>query len=392
MQSIAHKRAHRGHGRLIAVSLIRGVAGPGLNSSLGIFFPVVSAFLGVGVGALSWSVSIGALAGMLFLPLAPRLLDVLGLRFTALIGILSVALSFFALGFAPRLFWWYLLAVPFGMGTVLIVNLLGPLVLEHEGGSLGASLGWMMTLAGLVAIPVQPLLTSAIALGGSRSGYIIGGVFALAVMLPCVLALPCTKTDRRVQEATEEGMARLPFLLLYLLLFIIVACNAFHQHIATLGGERGLSVAALSLSLSLSMGGAAVGGILLGYVTHRCGGATGGYLTLVLAVGAVLLFLFGGDRTVRFSLACFLHGVSSAAIGITTQTLAREQCGSGYRRTLSRLLTAVPLATVVVTPLWGGIYDHTGSYTPALQLLLVLLAGGVLCLAAFSLCRKRALS
>ncbi len=376
----------RGHMReLIAVSLIRGVAGPGLNSSLGIFFVSASAVLGVGVGTLAWSVSAASLAGMLFLPAASRVYERMGLRMTALLGVLLVGLSYLSLAFCTHIAWWFILAVPFGIGTVLIVNLLGPLALDRSADSYGSSLGWMMTLAGLAAIPLQPLVTWAISFGGSRAGYLLGGAFALAVMLPCVFVLPpAAHKETSPPRAPEAHLTGRDFTLLYVLLVVIVGYNAFHQHIAALGKNLSLSSGQIGLALGLSAAGAAVGGLLIGYMTRRAGGTGGGYLTLAVGGSAVLLFLWGGGTPFFFSLAAFLHGVASAAIGITVQSLARERCRTSFGRTLSRLLTAGPLATVIFTPLWGMIYDRTGSYTVALAAMLAMLAVGAGSLALFT--------
>ncbi len=379
---MARRTEKRGVQGLLAVSLIRGVAGPGLNASLGIFFPTVAAMLGASVGALSWSVSIASLAGMLFLPLAPRMYVWLGVRHTAVLGVLLVSVSFFLTGFARGLVWWYVLAVPFGIGTVLVVNMLGPLVLSRSEEGYGSALGRMMTLAGLVAIPVQPLITAAITRGGSRAGYVVGGVTALLVMLPGALILPrrARAAEGTVHEEAPSDMAPHVFLLLFILLIVIVATNAFHQHIAVFGRLHGHHDTTIGASLAVSVVGAAVGGLLLGHVTHRFGGLSGGYLTLVVGAAAAGLFLVGGRHAVWFSFACFLHGVASAAIGITVQYLARERCRQGYDRVLARLLTAIPLATVVATPLWGAMYDRTGGYTVVLWSLLALAAIGGVCL------------
>ncbi len=372
---------------LVSISVIRGLAGPGLNSSLGIFFPTVAAMLGVGVGTVSWSVSIASLAGMLFLPVSACVFRRLGVRVTSLLGVLLVSLSYLLHAFASHILWWYVLAVPFGIGTVLVVNLLGPLVLDGEGVGLGSSLGRMMTIAGVVAIPIQPLVTSALSHGGVRLGYLLGGGVAFLVMLPCVFVLPGHGEERNsIPRDGGKALHRGEFILLYCLLAVIVASNCFHQHITALGLSQSIGRSTVATGLTLSMIGAAAGGLLLGSVTHHFGGASSGYLTLALGGTAAGLFLLGGGGVV-FMTACFLHGTSSAAIGITAQTLARERCEGEYGQTLARLLTAIPLATILATPLWGMIYDLTADYRFALWCILGLQVFGAGCLFIMS-CKK----
>ncbi len=381
-QAVGEKRVN-GRTILLSISLIRGIAGPGLNSSLGLFFPAVAAAFGVGVGALSWTVGIAAVAGMFFLPFAERLYADLGVRSSAFVGILLLSLSFLLNGVAKDLFALCLFAIPFGMGTVLIVNLLGPLVFgAGETMQIGGALGWMMALSGVVAMVVQPALTFAISFAGWRFGYFIGGGVALYLLLFCLLALPKTAPAPQrvtVQSYSDTGTWRV-FVPLFVLLFVISAFNAFHQHFAVLGRAAGFDAGGVGFALSLSMGGVAVGGLLLGWVTHQFNAVICGYTTLGIGAVSIVLFLIASENSIVFSLAALLHGVASAAIGITVQSLARERCGEDYGRVLAKLLTAIPLATVTATPVFGMVFDQTGSYTSVLWGILCALALGVGCL------------
>ncbi len=367
---------------LLSASVIRGIVGPGLNSSLGIFFPAVAAALGVGIGSLSLTVSVASLAGMLYMSAAGRLFLKLGARKACLIGVCLTCISFALMGFGNSVVWWFLLALPFGMGTVILVNLLGPLLAGETGTRVGGVLGYMMALSGVAAMVLQPVITTLTARVGWRVAYLMGGAVTALVLLLCLFWIP--KEACRKVKSVGEGESPLAIRMsLFFFLAVIAAFNAFHQHMATCADALQYTNGQVGTVLFLSMAGATVGGVIIGHISHRFGALTGGICTLLVGAASVTLYLFGAAQYSWFCLASILHGVASAAIGITAQAVARERCGESYAHVLTFVLRAVPLATVVAMPLYGMVFDMTGSYRIAWWGLLILLcaAGGVLLLA-----------
>ncbi len=372
---------------LVSVSLIRGIVGPGLNSSLGIFFSPVAAALGVGVGSLSLTVAVASLAGMLFLSLAAQMFEAGGVRVAAYCGAVLVCLSFAGQALGGHIVWWYLMAVPFGMGTVLLVNLLGPLYLhasDTEDSSFGARLGWMMALSGVIAVVLQPVLSHLVFQFGWRMGYLIGGIGSLFALLILIRLLP-HRVSASEQSVAEEEQAPLHVpVLLSLYLGVISAFNAFHQQLAVYGQSVGYTARQVGIALSLSMAGAAVGGVLLGFVNHVKGAVFSGYTALAAGAVSLALLLMPNGSYSSFYIATILHGIASAAIGIPAQAILKDTCKGGYSRSLAVLLRAIPLASVIATPLLGYSYDITGSYDVAHWALLALLAVGAVSLLPFT--------
>lgn len=368
-----------------ALALIRGLAGPGLFSSMGVFFPYIAASRGLSLSALSWTVSLAALSGAVFLPAAGKMYERYGARRMTLCGILLTAPVFALFGVAGKLWMTYLLAVPFGCGTVLLVNLMAPLFTERLFGTRqGGALGVLMAGSGAVGAAVQPLLAFWLASRGWQTAYFLLGGTAFCLMLLGFSQLPHLSVTPRDDpsapsaetsrpHATAKNKRRentLVFLTLFLFQGVVTGYSHFRQSFAMFHQTAGFSQGILSLSLTFSMIGAAVGALSWGALTKRRGAAQCGSSVLLLGGISVLLFFFGAETPAAYLIACTLHGVVSAAIGVTVPALARECLPErDYGRALSRVMVSAPLATVLFMQLYGALYDASGSFVSSLWLL-----------------------
>lgn len=374
---------------LVAVSLIRGVCGPGLNSSAGILFPWVREETGMGVGVLSLFMTVAALAGLVTLYAAKWVFARLGSVKIALLGGGLVTLSFCLLGFGNTPVLWCLPAIPFGVGTVLAVNLLGPTVVHdvfHK--DVGLALGVMTTIASLVGAGIHPAFVWLIEGVGWRSAcfYLGGGCFVILLLAWLVFSRLTPKEESREepQKAEYKRVTRsLAGKSLLVFMAVITAFNMFHQHFSTYAKVQGIGTHPLSVALTLSMVGAAIGGILIGKVGDLFGGGYGGLLTLVVGGASCLLFLIG-ESTAAFVTAATLHGVASSGVGVTVPVLAREFFrGEHYTEVLSRVMLGAPISTILSMPLYGILFDRMGTYQVSLvQLLLWLLFAALMLLFA----------
>ena len=379
------KRQWKAYRAVVALALIRGLAGPGLFSSMGVFFPYIAASRGLSLSALSWSVSLAALSGAVFLPMAGRLYERYGTRRMTLCGILLTAPVFALFGVAGKLWMTYLLAVPFGCGTVLLVNLMAPLFTERLFGTRqGSALGFLMAGSGAVGAAVQPLLASWLASRGWQTAYFLLGGTAFCLMLLGFLQLPHfsggtrddpaafpTETSRPHESVQNKRREKTPvFLALFLFQGVVTGYSHFRQSFTMFHHAAGFSRETLSLSLTFSMIGAAVGALSWGSLTKRRGAAQCGSAVLMLGGVSVLLFFWGAENPTVYLVACTLHGVVSAAIGVTVPALARKCLPEkDYGQMLSRVMVSAPLATVLFMQLYGALYDASGSFASSLWLL-----------------------
>lgn len=416
--------AGRREGRraLIPLGVLRGLAGPGLFSSLGVFFPLIAAAGGGSLGSLSLSVSLASVAGACFLPFAGRLYARFDFRRVTLLGALVMTAAYALYAVSPDPVWRAVLSLPLGCGMVMLVNLMAPCYLRLCGADTGSSLGFLVALSGLVGAIFQPLLARALAAWGWRVAYLLFGLGALAVMGAAALLLPpvprgdgahpSAQTPERASDDADAaagvtsdtvadgaddremppGITRAgAFFSLFLFQGVITGFSMFHQHFSTFAAAALLPHRTMTAALTLSMLTAAVGALLLGFFTRRFGVGATGVGVLLLGGASVLLFGFVGGSTAGFLMASALHGAASGAIGVTVPAAARAVYRKEeYSRALSRVMVSSPLFTLLFMQIYGVTYDRTGDFGAALLLLLAsLVLTAAVWARAFSARRER---
>ena len=157
---------------------------------------------------------------------------------------------------------------------------------------------------------------------------------------------------------------------------INAACGVQQQQPSMLGAY-GFASGAVSLMLSVQTAVLALGKIGQGILYGRLGVRRG---------GCAMLMVFAAAFGILLVPALAWPGLMVMALGLGINTtlmplVARQIFGTREYASIWGLMVAVSsVGTVVANPLWGGVFDMTGSYTPALILVPVLL-----CVAAWLL-------
>ncbi|MEG0163943.1 MFS transporter [Anaerorhabdus sp.] len=387
---------------LIAASLIRGVAGPAINASSGVFMTPVAKDLGVGIGQLSLYLSVSSIATLVWLPIAGTLFNKYSVKKIVLLGVFLQTIAFIALGFMSSVWAWYILAVPLAMGAVLLVNLLGPVLVNRWfAKNIGLVMGLMMMITSLLGAVFQPVLTNMISNNGWRFTYIGFGAFALIVMIIIgLLFLKNTPSDKGLKPfgydesalqiskqevkgvSTVKALKSLAFIALLIFMIVLTGFAAFQQHIATFGLGIGLDMSTIGTALSISMIGSAIGSVLIGVLSDRVGIVPTSIGVLGVGLCAVILFFISNGNYVLFVIATFLHGLATSSIGVVAPLLTIKFFGNkDYEKLFSTVMIGSPLASIVLMPLYGYIYDTFGSYTYVFIFLFVaLIIAGILLL------------
>lgn len=398
------KKFHYAWVILIAVSLIRGVSGPALNASSGVFLTPVSNELGIGIGQLSLYLSISSIATLFWLPIAGNLFNKFNVRTIVTCGVLLQTAAFILLGFMNSVWGWYIMAVPLAMGAVLLVNLLGPVLIGRWfAKNVGMVMGLMMMITSLLGAVFQPVFTTLISDRGWRFTYVAFGIFALIFMLVIgYFFLKNKPGDKRLQpfgaeeirqdgntvnEQVKSGVSAgravksIAFYGLLLYMVVLTGFAAFHQHITTFGLGLGFGMSTIGNALAISMIGSAVGSVLIGIFSDRQGILPTSAAVLIIGFVAVILFSVSGSSFLIFAVATFLHGLATSAIGVVAPLLTTKFFGNlEYEKLFSLVMIGSPLASIVLMPLYGFIYDRFGSYRIVFLFLL-----GALAIAAFGL-------
>lgn len=384
---------------LAGIILIRGFAAGGINMTASLFLAPVSQELGMGIGTLSIYFSIMSVVIVLWLPYAGTLINRCPVRPLALVAAVLYALSFAAFGLLDHVAGWYLLSIPQAMGAAILINLLGPILIHrwfpHHTGLV---LGIQMAFVWLFAAVLQPVVSRLIETDGWRGAYFFAGLTTFFVVAAAALLLlrdrpaaqeqPGTGTPERVAAAEDGGGIEIPekvaarsasFVLLLIFMIAMTGAAVFTQHIPTYGGLLGCSLGQAGTAMSLASVGSAIGSIAIGLVCDRIGGLKTCYGIIALWLLAVVGFLFSAGGFAIFAASAFLHGIASSSIAVIAPILTLIFYGKkDYEKIYAKVSMGAPLASILLIPAYGFVYDATGSYLPVLILLLALLcAAGV---------------
>ena len=411
---------------LLGVILIRGFAGGGINMTSGLFLYPVSQEIGVGLGSLSIYFSITSIVTVLWLPFAGKLINKYDIRIVTIAGAILQALSFAGMGFMNAVYGWYLLAIPYAMGATILVSLLGPILINRWfSRNAGMMMGIQMAFVGLFGAVFQPVASSIISLRGWRTGYIYIGAGAFIVVILAALILlknrpedintepfkarsrpvyqDAAKTEGQVQKAKDQGRVSgsneidqvsntpdisekeaLRSTSFYLLLFFMISITGigvFTQHIPTYGSLLGYSARETGNALAYASVGSAIGSIAIGMISDKIGSLKTCYGIIGIGFAAVAGFLFSGSGFLIFGLSTFLHGLISSAIMVLAPILTIKFYGQkDYEKIFAKVSMGAPIASIILIPAYGFIFDLTKSYLAVLAGMMCLLVIAVLCI------------
>ena len=139
----------------------------------------------------------------------------------------------------------------------------------------------------------------------------------------------------------------------------------------------GHDTAQVGLTVSVMTAGSAVGTMLEGLVCSKLGIKKTMIGVIVLyAVGYICMSL---NRGIYVALVFLAFG--SGSIGTLMPIVVRRIFGGrDYAAIWSVVISCSSIASFVASPLWGMVYDFSGSYLPALIAMPFLLTGGMVCL------------
>lgn len=385
----------------------------------GLFLYPVSQEIGVGMGSLSIYFSITSIVMVLWLPFAGKLINKYDIRVVAIAGAVLQALSFAGMGFMNAVYGWYLLAIPYAMGATILVSLLGPILINRWfAKNAGMMMGIQMAFVGLFGAVFQPVTSNIISGRGWRSGYIyIGGAAFIVVVLTALILLKNRPEDIKLKpfgsgsQPDEKGAAEqvheaeqvhdtewiahtldldisereaLRSTSFYLLLFFMIAITGigvFTQHIPTYGSLLGYSTRETGNALAYASIGSAVGSIAIGIISDKIGSLKTCYGIIGIGFVAIAGFLISGSGFLIFSLSTFLHGLVSSSIMVLAPILTIKFYGQkDYEKIFAKVSMGAPIASIILIPAYGFIFDLTESYLVVLIGMISLLVIAVLCI------------
>lgn len=392
---------------LLGLCIIVGLGKSGLNNSAGLFLNPVAKDLGVGIGSLSLYFSISAIVTLVFLPMAGKLMAKYDTKLVLIIAIILQAGAFALFGLMNSVWGWYILAVPLAVGGVIITVIAGPVLINQWfKKSTGLALGILGAAGGLIGAISQPAVGKLIANQGWRASYIIVGVTVIVIVVPIILLLIRTSSkDKKTlpygAEASNssQGVVNSPednkgvtlavarkslaFYSLVIFFFLVTSVASFSMHIPTYLMNKGFDVTFAGNIMGTYMVGVMIGALLIGFASDKLGSKYTALAVMVLGALSIVLLLTAASSTVIISIAVAMFGLVSASIGTLGPSLTSSLFGNKeYSQIYSNASLGLAISSIIALPAYGFIFDITGSYTPALYAIIVMLIINFICVIA----------
>lgn len=343
------------------------------TSALSFFVAPVCEDLGLGRGSFTLYVSLMTVSAAAVTPLLGQYINRRGVRRIIFISGIWCGCGLMLFSFSQSLWMFYITAAAIGMFATSCVSLCANVIVQQTftGSQASGVLGLVMSGSGVGGMILSLVVPNLISELGWRAGYRFLGVCWMVLVLGAFFLLGNRETTGGIgqRRTPVDGMTRAEALrspLLYLLVVAIVAmtaCSGIQQQVPSLLGGMGFSTGEVSLLLSVMTACLALGKILQGLLYSKLGIARG---------SVIMLVLYGVSYVLLMNRATVWPGLVTLAFGIGTittlmPTVTRILFGSReYPAIWSILSTSSNVGAFLTTPLWGMVYDATGSYQMAL--------------------------
>ena len=349
-------------------------------STLSFFLEPVCADLGISRGGFSLIFSLMTIAGALTNPVLGQWAGKKGVRGILLICGAWGCGSLLLFSLAQKLWMVYAAGFLMGLFGTNCVALCANVIVQrsYDPDRAASILGLVMAGSGVGGMIFNILIPGVMVSSGWRSGLRVMAVLWLGMLLLGALLLGREKpVDQHTAAAgIGLGMTRAEAMKspkLYLLIAVIVVITAacgIQQQQPSLLASYGFESGRVSLLLSAQTAVLALGKIGQGILYGRLGVRRGGCVTLLIFAAAFAALLLPAMVYPGLILMAVGLGIYTTLLPLVTRQVfgTRE-----YAAIWGLLATCGSVGTIVANPLWGGVYDMTGSYAPAMAVCAVLL-------------------
>ncbi len=355
------------------------------SSTISFFLEPVCEDLQISRGSFSLIFSFMNLSGALSNPFLGQHAGKKGVRGILLLTGLWTGVCMVLLSMVTQL--WMLYAVTFCLGLfgATCLTLCGNVIVQqnYSGAQASGILGAVMAATGVSGMLFSLLIPRVIAAFDWRTGFRVMGICWLTLLWlgAAVLGKQDLPRSSQANGAVGLGMTRAeavksPKLYLQLVVIVVISgCCGLQQQLPSLLGAKGFSAGQVSVMISAMTVFLALGKFGQGLLYGKIGVEKGGLLTMAA---------FAAGCFAMFSKALIWPGLLLLAVGMGIYTtllpmVVRRVFGSREYASIWALISTVgSIGTIVGYPLWGAIYDLTGTYT------LGLIGGAVLLLLAMA--------
>lgn len=356
-----------------------------MSTGLSFFVAPVCADLGFGRGSFTLYYSLIVAAGAISASFLGSWMNKHGARGVILLSALWCGAGFFGFSFSSSLWMFYLLGACMGLLGSTCLYLAANVIVQQSCSSQGASavLGLVMAGSGIGGVIWSNVVPVVLEGFGWRFSYRVVGI--LWIVLPILAALLLGRQEMTGAfgngvsisggMSKKDALKSSKFYLATAVMCIISCASCVSQQLPALLDSLGHSNASTLISLMTAF--VAVGTILEGLICSKLGIK---YTMLsMLVIYAVGFLLLAFNSNVYLALVCLAFG--SGSIGTLMPIVVRTIFGGReYAAIWSVVISCSSIASFLATPVWGMVYDMSGSYLIALIVMPVMLVVSVVCL------------
>lgn len=323
------------------------------------------------------SVSLPAVA---MFPIVGRLADVIGVRRTALIGVIALPLAYLALRAMTGDIWIYV-ALYFAQSVICITTtttVYSRIVVQYIKNARGLALALVASGPAITGAFLGPVLNDYVVENGWREGYlalaafaVFAGGFALLLMPSEKKADAASKPPPRRARDDYPAIARTPafWLMFAAMLLINLPLVIAHTSLNLMLEDNGVTPANASVMISAFATGVLVGRFLSGLALDRFPPN----LVAAIGLGVPGLGLFalasGFDAPSIIMAAVFMFGLSNGAEGDVVGFLVVRNFGVGVYSSVLGLMT---LAMATASSVGAALLSLTLTWTDNFSLFLTI--------------------
>ena len=369
------------------------------GNAVGFFVEPITSELGFTRSAFSLYISLSTLTGVFVLPLIGQFLPKFGAKRLLIGGGLWVSLGFVWLAFATRLWQFYLGGIFLGLFMMPITMFLAILLINNWfTAKKGLMMGLLNASGGLAGAIISMTMPTFLDNFGWRMGYfLIAGLFALLTVpngLFLLVENPGTvglnaygdqlpaynESNQPIHDLSityEDARKMKPFYILFIGIFLSAFGGGMMQHLPAHFSAMNFTSGQVGTLFSLVMTGMIIANISVGAINDKIDSTI--TLTLIVVCMLIALFFLATTRSfLALSIVMFILAFGIGGPAVLTPLIVSEIFGiADYPRIWSILGMAPSIGMSIFGPLWGAVYDLTGSYAIGMYVMmgLVILYG-----------------
>jgi len=351
----------------------------GLGSGMSLAGTVISTMAPSLITANGWTPSSFAYVGSLglfsslALPFVGRLADVLGVRMTALIGMLAMPLIYLGLSLMNGSIEVYsMLFVAQGViGMTTTATVYSRLAVQYVKKSRGLALAIVASGPALFGIPVGIALNWIVETLGWRSGYQALAVFAIVMAVVTFLLIPAGAKTHGVMKTKRKAREDYPMIFrnpaFWMLGGSMILCNlpqtipqAQLKNLILENGMTGMMMGQATVAMML---GQLSGRLLAGLAIDRMNPYRVAFLTMALPSIGLFFLSSSLDAHALVLLSVYCIGFTFGAEGDVVAYLVAKRFGIDVYSSVMGLITAITSAsTSIGAILLGYTLSTTGNF------------------------------